>query len=596
MASFREAYSDRKQAKGGKGIGRITWLKAFSKAEIDSVYKNGKKSKRCAFTFAVNDEDEPKISETADERITTVRLLDYLPEYRAKCPTGFDTIARRIIAHFLESFILDNCPTIILRDTYEATEESLNRYFKTKLQLGQKSTTFSIDGNKFKLQHLCLAALPDTQHEVHYCACKRSVVTQVLAELLPAVRGNLTHTSNKQFVYAGYVSGGLLEGSVDEMRGRFDIPDEKTMFEGSGETTWQSITRKIAEKTNEYLADFLQPLRDKNNERIRKYVQMQEPKYRPLVKHRAHWFDRISPTVSDEELSVELYRLSKDYDKELLLQRPKKPTNAISSSIGARKQKFNSFLTEWNDQGISKLADYVIHRKATLEFFEESLELLKNDEYAGEDQIHSIICPMKTTSDDVPAEQLNLWIIDERLAFHGYLASDKPMHTLEPINTASKERGDLILFNRALSFADDGISSIVIVEFKRPMRDDYTDKENPIQQVYNYVRTIREGKAKKANGRPLQNLEMTPCYAYVVCDITPKLKTFMTDHDFIGAPDGGMFYRYNGGHKVYIEVMSFDKLLADSKKRNQIFFQKLNLHMDAPVQSETPEAEPVAAR
>ena len=230
LASFCEAYSDRKIKRGGKGIGRITWLKAFSKAEVKSVYEKGKGRYCRSFTFTVDDENDPDCQVTTDERKTTVRLLDYLPEYRAKCPTGYDTIARRIIAHFLESFILANCPTIVLKDEYEATEESLNRYFKTKLELGRNSTTFQIDGNKFKIEHLCLAALPDTQHEIHYCACQRSVITHDLRELVPSARGHLLHSTNKPFVYAGYISGSLLESSVDELRGRFDIPDENSLF------------------------------------------------------------------------------------------------------------------------------------------------------------------------------------------------------------------------------------------------------------------------------------------------------------------------------------------------------------------------------
>src|SRR5690349_3398296 len=64
LASFKEAYSDRKQAKGGKGIGRLTWLKAFHRAEVDSVYGDQKKRKRRTFTFSVSDENEPVGSST----------------------------------------------------------------------------------------------------------------------------------------------------------------------------------------------------------------------------------------------------------------------------------------------------------------------------------------------------------------------------------------------------------------------------------------------------------------------------------------------------------------------------------------------------
>ncbi len=253
LKSFQEAYSARKKNLGGKGIGRVTWLKAFSLAEIDSVFENGQSNKRRTFTFAVSDDSEPVTTETDAERSTVVRLLNYLPDYRKECPSGYETIARRILAHFLESFILDNCPAIELRDEYEKTSQSLNKYFKNQLQLDRKTTRFQVDGKQFKIEHICLAALPRMQHEVHYCASRRTVVSQGLDELIPTLRGNLLHSSNKQFFYAGYVSGELFESTVDEMRGRFDIPLEKSLFGAEVDTTtWEKVVRKITEKANEY--------------------------------------------------------------------------------------------------------------------------------------------------------------------------------------------------------------------------------------------------------------------------------------------------------------------------------------------------------
>jgi hypothetical protein len=36
-------------------------------------------------------------------------------------------------------------------------------------------------------------------------------------------------------------------------------------------------------------------------------------------------------------------------------------------------------------------------------------------------------------------------------------------------------------------------SSVVLIEFKRPLRDDYTDEDNPITQVYEYAELINSG-------------------------------------------------------------------------------------------------------
>jgi hypothetical protein len=53
FASFQTSDSTRKSGRGGKGVGRLMWLKAFDSAEIDSVYRKGKVFRRRAFRFTL---------------------------------------------------------------------------------------------------------------------------------------------------------------------------------------------------------------------------------------------------------------------------------------------------------------------------------------------------------------------------------------------------------------------------------------------------------------------------------------------------------------------------------------------------------------
>ena len=60
-----------------------------------------------------------------------------------------------------------------------------------------------------------------------------------------------------------------------------------------------------------------------------------------------------------------------------------------------------------------------------------------------------------------------------------------------------------------------------------------------------------------------------------------SLVKILERRDFYKTPDGQGYYtfksrRYNG----YIEVMTFDKIRSDAKKRNQILFDKLGLPAD----------------
>lgn len=52
-----------------------------------------------------------------------------------------------------------------------------------------------------------------------------------------------------------------------------------------------------------------------------------------------------------------------------------------------------------------------------------------------EKNIHQLIFPMTKTSDDIDYLQHNLWIIDEKLAYHHYLASDMKIKSWKQLKT-----------------------------------------------------------------------------------------------------------------------------------------------------------------
>jgi hypothetical protein len=117
-----------------------------------------------------------------------------------------------------------------------------------------------------------------------------------------------------------------------------------------------------------------------------------------------------------------------------------------------------------------------------------------------------------------------------------------------------------------------------VVEFKRPQRDNYKDDDNPLKQVLDQIQDIRSGQFKNDRGRPIPVAnEKIPAFAYVVCDVTASLRQVLIDRDAKCTPDGLMFYGYHSNHSVYYEVIDYGKLLSDSKRRNRIFFDRLNI-------------------
>lgn len=214
-------------------------------------------------------------------------------------------------------------------------------------------------------------------------------------------------------------------------------------------------------------------------------------------------------------------------------------------------------------------------------FLEKLLGKAEDGKYSKEDAIHEIIFPLRKTSDEIDYESHNLWIVDEGLVYHQYLASDIPFsHQVDsPAKVDSNDRPDIIIFNKAFALVEGEypFNSVVIIEFKRPERDDYSENKSPIRQILNYVDQIREGKAKDKRGQTIELNSSIPFYCYIISTLSPNLKKEAKLQDLTPTPDCGGYFGYQKNYGAYIEIISFDKLVAEAKKRNKAFFDKLNL-------------------
>ena len=123
---------------------------------------------------------------------------------------------------------------------------------------------------------------------------------------------------------------------------------------------------------------------------------------------------------------------------------------------------------------------------------------------------------------------------------------------------------------------------MTIFEFKRPGRDDFANpssQEDPIEQIVRYVNAIRVGKYRTPKGREINVGETTPFYGYVVCDLSQKVKQWLRDQkDFRPMPDGQGYFHWRSNINLYIEVLSWSKVLKDADMRNRVFFYKLGIN------------------
>jgi len=585
FTSFNTSDTKFKAKRGGKGVGRFVWLVAFREVEVESIYQAGKGFRKRTFQFiptgeGVKDEvDEPTDSSTPR---TTVRLIGLREKYAAHCPKRPETIAGHIAEHCLEFFIRGNCPQIELND--EATDTaglSLNRSFEKDMIEKSETTQIKVKDTDFYVTHIRLYASHDKEHQTHFCANERVVQSRKLTGRLPNLTARLKDDTGKQFIYAAYVDSKVLDTTVSAERTTFAIDDEATEVV-SEDIGWSDITQAMDEQSKKFLAPYTDPIREEKRKYIDAFVANQAPMYRSILPYIEDRIDQIAPNPDDDTLDLELYRAyhalevtTKEEGASLL-----KIEAEAAESLDDFEARLEAYFTKVTDLKAADLARYVCQRKAVLDFLQKLLTKRDDGKYHLESQVHNVIFPMGRTSNDVTLHGHNLWLIDERLAYHAFLASDKQLRTLPVFDGDSQKEPDIIAYDKTCAFSpstETPYRAITLVEFKRPMRDDYSEDENPFTQLCDYMDLLRENNALAPDGRPVRVTENTPFYCYVVCDLRPRLHKWASRFDLRKTPDELGYFGYNRQYNAYFEVISYDKLIEDAKQRNAIFFNTLGL-------------------
>ena len=575
--SFLEAYSQLKVKKGCKGIGRFLWLKAFDTVTISSTYFEDDCWHLREFNFAltgVNPEQNDTILESKEvDQRTIVSLKGFRNPYHDSVAYSLESLAKKLIEHCLPYFITAKCPQIILQDN-RGEMFNLNSYYEKTYKDSLHQDPMELNGKYYTLYHMLLSEGAD-KHELHLCANNREVKSYVLSNYIPDMKKKLINGEDSYY-YVGYLAGDYLDDAVNTERSDFDFSDGPLF----GETKEPEIVETAVECIRTYLSDELTKVADEKKTQIDMLVKAKRPQYRLLLNRRPEVYDMIPAGLTEDKLDVELYKQQQQWELDTAKKRHaiEEKVKHDATSDPDFQRLFDEYCESITELSRASLAEYVARRKAVIDLLEHALEADENGKYSKESRIHSIICPMQTTSNEIVLDDMNLWLIDDRLAYHHFLASDKKINTIPVLESSVDKRMDLAIFDAALSYtADpDNISSITIVELKRPQRDDLaTEETDPITQVYDYVTDIKEGKVKKANGRGFGNIQQVAFYCYVIADTTPSLKKSAARAGLVPTQDGEGYFGYNPTVGTYIEVISYDKLLKDAKQRNRALFDKL---------------------
>jgi hypothetical protein len=586
MSSFRTLDSEHKVEKGGRGVGRLLWLKAFKRVIVESIFDQAK-GKRCRRTFTFNaaqgvNEEVAVDAPAKSQRLTRVHLDGFEKRYRDASLKTAPSIANSLFEHCLWYFVREgSAPEIELVDGEEAI--SLTEVYEGHMASKAVTETVTIKNRSFALTHIRLSST-SRPHAIALCAASRLVKEESLNGKIPGLFGKLDDGTS-QFAYLCYVASDFLDEAVRSERTGFDISEEAGELFAEDDISLSDIRDAVTQKAAAHLAEYLAKNVALSKKRVESFVAQKAPRYRPILSRIPDEKLGIDPGISDKELELTLHKQLAEIEGRLLsdgqeLMAPKPDENHEDY-----QKRLEEYLKTAEEIKKSDLANYVFHRKVILDLLGKAIAKDGNGKYAREDLIHNLIMPMRSDSNQVRPEDCNLWLVDERLAFHDYLASDKTLSAMPITGSTDSKEPDIC----ALNVYDNPIlvsegeklplASIVVVEIKRPMRNDAAEGEekDPIEQALDYLDRIRHGKVTTAAGRPIPQSEHIPGFCYVICDITPTVEKRCKMHDAVSTNDKLGYFFYHKQYGAYVEVVSFDRLVNGARERNRAFFDKLGL-------------------
>lgn len=428
----------------------------------------------------------------------------------------------------------------------------------------------------FKVRVFKLFAPRSQRSKISLVADRREVTDTAIHHYVPEFvdefydeKSDASEDRDRNYIVKAYVFSAYLDASVSLERGGFDFPKDDDLLHPISQS---DIERAAAQVARDALGGEITARQDKKHRQVQEYVELVAPWHRTIAGDIDLTPMPYNPTPEQIEEVFQKEKFKQEVSIRQQVERIISEANASSLEDGLPQILGQISKTSRND-----LIHYIALRKHVLTLFARSFELGDDKKYPSEATVHDIIFPRKGDLISTALEDHNLWIIDERLNFTNFVNSDKPL------DGGTSERPDVLVFDTPVLFRGDNVASnpITVFEFKKPGREDFVNpssKEDPVQQIIRYVNSVREGRYKTPKGRPILVTENTPFYGYVMCETGEKVKKWLEkEKQFTPMPDGMGWFQWFGNIRLYMEVLSWDKVLRDAEMRNRVFFHKLGI-------------------
>jgi hypothetical protein len=368
MESFRTSDSPLKLDKGGKGIGRLSWLKVFQGCSITSRYLEGESLQERSFEFALSapspiTQHKIRPASIGAKIGTEVRLNHFRTPYEVHCPKKTNTIAAKLVGHFLPYLVVHRLPRVTLLDASDVLD--LRQYYSDNQQRSDiEAIKLQPDPHsepqEFYFHHVLLRKqlkfLESGLHWLFFAGNERVAREENIDSQL----GLKYVGDDSDSVYVGLVSGAYLDSHVNQERTGFTVVDDRIA----------QIHKSAVASAKEFLATYISRLRDKQIETTGRIIK-ENPQFLPFRDSLEEFVDNNLSlnTLSEEVIFLELsrrkLRVKCRLDNEIMSIK-----SGVATDVQINVEKITKAL---NDEKKSSLAEYVVRRKEILEVLSSSL-------------------------------------------------------------------------------------------------------------------------------------------------------------------------------------------------------------------------------
>ena len=581
--SFDELYTALKAEEGGKGFGRFTCLKYFDNFTVDSIFQDDSGFHSRSFKMGLGSDIIINEAVGKTDKEDTGSIVTISEIKAIKFPDkGIDVIARVLVERLLPYFIdsRSECPLIKMVDGGNGATIVLNEYLAQEarqiVELRVDDPKIVIPGagqiEHFDVRVFKLYAPRMSKSKVALVANRREVTDVTIQTYIPEFADEFYDTAasrDRNYIIKAYVFSDYLDRNVSLERGAFNFERDSDLIFGISQSQIESQAAEIARKA---VGDEITARTERKAARIAEYIATEAPWHRTLSRETD--FSSLPMKPSSEEIELHLQKAK--FARELKTRAQVRQI-LNSDDPNALHEQASDVVASISKTSNNDLIHYVTMRKCVLDLFGKALEIGEDGKHRSEGEVHEFIMPRRKDSDVLNYEQHNLWILDERLNFTEYVTSDMPL------DGGRGDRSDLTIFNRRMVFRGDNQPSnpITIFEFKKPQRHDFANPssdDDPVAQIIRYVNQIRAGRYKTPKGRDILVSDNTTFYGYVVCDLPRKVADWLHfEKNFTVMPDNLGYFQWFPNIRLYMEVLSWTKVLQDAQMRNRVFFHYLGI-------------------